>query len=580
MWACTADRTGPLDEPVLVPIAMVLDVSQIAAANLVVVEVTGPGIDPPLGFNLPITNGVASGTITVPAGADRTITVSIYDEAGTRTHRGSATVQVVAGTNPTVTIRLSPLTGDVPIAVTIGTVAIAVSPVADTLFIGDTVRLAATVVGSAGDTLAATVQWATLDPSRAVVDTAGLITAVATGDVGIVATYAGVAARADITVLPALAVAPFVGNGQIGLVGYATNIRPAVRVTDGSDNPVSGVTVTFAAGVGGGSATDSVVSTNADGIAQVGAWTLGANPGPNTMVATVDAPVVTGSPVTFTATGFAASYDITLLNVGPALSNPAQVAFDSAVAKWQRVIYRDLPDVPNFTISANQCGNPDPIGPINVDDVLIIMSIDSIDGPSQILGQAGPCFIRTDSRLTIAGVMKFDSADVRGLIDQGRFNDVIVHEMGHVLGVGTLWSQTQFDCLELPSSSGVFLDTYYDCVLGREAFDSLGGTAYTGGNKVPVENCEGISGCGGGTRNSHWREFVFDNELMTGYLNSGSGNPLSILTAASLADLGYVVNLAGSDPYSRIFTAPAAVPGERIDLGDDIWPGPIIVIER
>ena len=69
-------------------------------------------------------------------------------------------------------------------------------------------------------------------------------------------------------------------------------------------------------------------------------------------------------------------------------------------------------------------------------DRAAVLAVDKNTG--SILGQAGPCFIRPDSRLTVAGVMKFDSADVRGLIDNGKFKDVIVHEMGHVLGVGTL----------------------------------------------------------------------------------------------------------------------------------------------
>jgi hypothetical protein len=68
----------------------------------------------------------------------------------------------------------------------------------------------------------------------------------------------------------------------------------------------------------------------------------------------------------------------------------------------------------------------------------------------------------------------------------------------------------------------------------------LGGT----GN-VPVENTGGL-----GTRNGHWRETTFGNELMTGFLNSGK-NPLSRLTIASLRDLGYIVNLSVADPYKR-----------------------------
>ena len=67
----------------------------------------------------------------------------------------------------------------------------------------------------------------------------------------------------------------------------------------------------------------------------------------------------------------------------------------------------------------------------------------------------------------------------------------------------------------------------------------------SGGHQpVPVANTGGP-----GTRCGHWREAVFGNELMTGFLDTGS-NPISRLTIASLADLGYEVNLEAADDYS------------------------------
>src|SRR5262249_40984226 len=62
---------------------------------------------------------------------------------------------------------------------------------------------------------------------------------------------------------------------------------------------------------------------------------------------------------------------------------------------------------------------------------------------------------------------------------------------------------------------------------------------------VPVENTGGA-----GTRDSHWRESVFVNELMTGFVGN-AGNPLSRLTAASLQDVGYVVDLKKAEKYAR-----------------------------
>jgi leishmanolysin len=61
---------------------------------------------------------------------------------------------------------------------------------------------------------------------------------------------------------------------------------------------------------------------------------------------------------------------------------------------------------------------------------------------------------------------------------------------------------------------------------------------------VPVENTGGP-----GTRNSHWRETVFRNELMSGFI-AGPGNPLSRVTVASLEDIGYLVDINAAEPYT------------------------------
>jgi hypothetical protein len=100
------------------------------------------------------------------------------------------------------------------------------------------------------------------------------------------------------------------------------------------------------------------------------------------------------------------------------------------------------------------------------------------------------------------------------------------------------------------------------------AFDDVGGTGYTAGKKVPVENEQG----GGGTRDSHWRESVFDNELMTGFLNAGA-NPLSVVTVESFADLGYVVDPTGADAYTLSIPG-RPLPGPKLEL-NDVWRGPL-----
>lgn len=89
-------------------------------------------------------------------------------------------------------------------------------------------------------------------------------------------------------------------QSQTGKAGGTPPVLPTVLVTDGSGDPISGVTVTFAVTGGGGSATGLTPTTDSNGHATVGSWTLGTTSTPNTMTAT--AAGLSGSPVTFTVT--------------------------------------------------------------------------------------------------------------------------------------------------------------------------------------------------------------------------------------------------------------------------------------
>ena len=65
---------------------------------------------------------------------------------------------------------------------------------------------------------------------------------------------------------------------------------------------------------------------------------------------------------------------------------------------------------------------------------------------------------------------------------------------------------------------------------------------------------------GPGTRDGHWRESVHNSELMTGWIEGGgSVNPLSAITIASFADMGYVVDMSAADPY--VLFNPLGAPG-------------------
>ncbi len=201
---------------------------------------------------------------------------------------------------------------------------------------------------------------------------------------------------------------------------------------------------------------------------------------------------------------------------------PGQETVVAAAAKlWSQVVVGDLPA---FRVEGDV-----------IDDVLIEMSGIYIDGPGDTLGQAGPTYLRPGSLLPIKGVIEFDKSDLKRMEDDGSLLNVIVHEMAHILGFGTLWKANNL-MLGTGTENPVFTGPK-----AMAEFGSLMNALHP--MPVPASNTGGP-----GTRESHWRETLFGNELMTGYLDSGI-NPMSKITIASLEDIGHTVNYNAADPF-------------------------------
>src|SRR5690349_4448606 len=71
-------------------------------------------------------------------------------------------------------------------------------------------------------------------------------------------------------------------------VGTDVSPAPLVRVTDAEGHPVNGAEVHFAVMPGEGSILTAAYITNDSGVATPGPWTLGANEGLDTLIATFD----------------------------------------------------------------------------------------------------------------------------------------------------------------------------------------------------------------------------------------------------------------------------------------------------
>lgn len=227
-------------------------------------------------------------------------------------------------------------------------------------------------------------------------------------------------------------------------------------------------------------------------------------------------------------------FNITLHYSDSSLSSAQRSALSAAARRWSKVIVGDLPNV------------TDDDG-VAIDDLSVDAAARDIDGPGGVLAQASPSAFRDLSGpggdLPYRGLVELDRADVASLERSGRLQDVLTHEMAHVLGFGTMWEENNLlrnAGSSNPRFTGPVATAQYNTIFGRSE------------SSVPVEN-EG----GPGTHDTHWRESVFGSELLTGFIDSGV-NAISRVTVGSLADLGYVVDLAAAEAYSAPGRPPPA----------------------
>lgn len=207
-------------------------------------------------------------------------------------------------------------------------------------------------------------------------------------------------------------------------------------------------------------------------------------------------------------------------------------AVDYSVASWQSIIAAPL-DTFAILVPGNWCGyvlNT----PTVIQDLRVHVFIYSIDGVGNILGQAGPC-ATDDDDFPRFGTITLDLDDVNDMILDGSLNEVMRHEFGHVLGLGTLWSAGTTYTASGMGSGHPYIPQY-----ANQAHQSLDGSG-----PALVEDVGGS-----GTVGSHWKETFYDHELMTGFVEASGAMPLSNLTVSALRDLGYQVRNENAESYS------------------------------
>ena len=200
--------------------------------------------------------------------------------------------------------------------------------------------------------------------------------------------------------------------------------------------------------------------------------------------------------------------------------------FDQVETRLKQVIVQGLP---SFTTFGGQ----------TIDDLRIAVTQQTMDGAFGVLAFAGPTGVRPGfNGLPYDGEVTIDSADTQSMISSGAFFDVMLHEVLHVLGAGTMWGGRGL------ISNGVYV--------GQNAVEEY--RLLTGNSNesfVPLSD------------DGHWSEFIFGNEVLTPSINFSSDVVLSRLTIASLEDLGYVVDYSQADPY----VLPMGVRSAEYDYG-------------
>ena len=223
-----------------------------------------------------------------------------------------------------------------------------------------------------------------------------------------------------------------------------------------------------------------------------------------------------------------------------------------AARRWEEVIVGDLSDADYSNEPVNYYDEDLEVR-IVVNDVIddlriFIKYLDlGVEGPA---GLGGPSWgiqrynaLKRRLELPDMGIILINNNDgfPNWLRDPGEhyeyyerlFFSFILHEIGHVLGIGSIWDHSHFGS-HIESDD---TDPHFTGHFAIKAFDEAGGTSYQGA-KVPVNKDL-----------AHWRDTIFGDEVMIQGWIEPNDTPISAITIQALADLGYKVDASKADPY-------------------------------
>jgi Leishmanolysin len=162
----------------------------------------------------------------------------------------------------------------------------------------------------------------------------------------------------------------------------------------------------------------------------------------------------------------------------------------------------------------------------------------------KVLASAGPENGRLDANgrwMPTSGTANINNNPlaIEGLTSSiDSFRRVMIHELGHVMGIGTLWQSNGRSLIN--SMTGMYHANTYAGFAYGELLRSLVPSA------IPLT----INQKDDDSNYSHWREEIFNTELMTHEAEFDGVMRLSQMTIASLRDIGWMVNYGAADFYA------------------------------
>ena len=231
-YACGDGTTEPQPPPPDPPRPTTVTVSPAMA------ELAALGAMAQLSAEVRDQNGQAMAGATVTWASDATA-VATVSSTGLVTAAGNGTATITAASGSA--------SGTATVTVAQEVSAVAVSPAADTLVAGDTLRLAAEATDVNRHPVAEVeAAWASSDTLVAVVDGAGLVTAVGAGEAEVSATAAGITGRAELTVVAPAPTSVAVTPDTVALTALGHTAQLTAEVRDQAGRVMEGGPVSWA----------------------------------------------------------------------------------------------------------------------------------------------------------------------------------------------------------------------------------------------------------------------------------------------------------------------------------------------